>query len=169
MTNQQHTHARTQFNAASGTTPANIYNPPRPPEVYTLPDSVNDALYEQIRQNFQQDSAGRVLFFAGPPLDRPINRVSPRHEGAGHSVKYLAGRNGWLADREMKRRRRNTSPDATSKRRPVTASLDTGVVEDATAAEAMSGMSEWLHAFDDNAFEWQKKAGLEGWRIPTTK
>lgn len=168
MTNQQHTHARTQFSAASGTSPANIYNPPRPPEVYTLPDSINDALYEQIRQNFQQDSAGRVLFFAGPPLDRPINRVSPRHEGAGHSVKYLAGRNGWLADREMKRRRRNTSPDATSKR-PVTASFDAEVVEDATAAEAMSGMSEWLHAFDDNAVEWQQKAGLEGWRIPTTK
>lgn len=161
---QQHTHARTQLNA-NGTTATNIYNPPQPPEVYTLPNSVNDTLCEEIRQAFQHDSVGRVFFFAGPPLDRAVKRVSPCDEGVGHSVKYLAGRNGWLVDREKKRRWRNASQIALSKR-PASASLNTATIGDVSSAEATSALNKWsIEAFVDHV-AWQRKAGLEGWRIP---
>lgn len=49
---------------------ANIYNPPRPPEVYTLPENVNESIAREMREGFQHDSAGRILFFTAPPLDR---------------------------------------------------------------------------------------------------
>lgn len=160
--NQQHVHARTQP-IANGTAATNMYNPPRPPEVYTLPDSLNDTLYENIRQTFQHDSAGRVLFFAGPPLNRPVKRVSPQDEGVGHSVKFLAGRIRWLADREKRRRWRKTLKDAS----PSSALYDSGSKKDDSEAEATIAMDEWLKTFDAGANIWEQKAGLNGWRIPT--
>ncbi|KAM6484921.1 hypothetical protein HDV62DRAFT_274850 [Trichoderma sp. SZMC 28011] len=86
---------------------ANMYNPPRPPEVYTLPDNMNEYLPEAVRREFQHDEAGRVLFFSAAPLDRSCNGLSPLSSGLGHSAKYLAGRSKWLAEREKKRKDRD--------------------------------------------------------------
>lgn len=86
---------------------ANMYNPPRPPEVYTLPDNVNEGLPETVRRQFQHDDAGRVLFFSAAPLDRSCGGLSPESAGLGHSAKYLAGREMWLAEREKKRKDRD--------------------------------------------------------------
>lgn len=160
---QQHAHTRTQMNSNS-TSATNIYNPPRPPEVYTLPESVNDTLYNSIRQTFQQDVAGRVVFFAGPPLDRPVKRVSPRNLAVEHSVKYLAGRARWLVDREKKRRWRrklqSTSPGLESR--------DIRSVKNASAARATSAIKKWVQAFGDGAAEWRQEAQLDGWMVPAS-
>ncbi|KAG5989425.1 hypothetical protein E4U52_005568 [Claviceps spartinae] len=160
---QQHAHTRTQMNS-NGTSATNIYNPPRPPEVYTLPESVNNTLYNSIRQTFQQDVAGRVVFFAGPPLDRPVKRVSPRNLGVEHSVKYLAGRNRWLVDREKKRRWRHklqsTSPGLESR--------DIRSVKNASAARATSAIKKWVQAFGVGAAEWRQEAQLDGWMVPAS-
>lgn len=86
---------------------ANMYNPPRPPEVYTLPDNINETLPETIRREFQHDDAGRVLFFSAAPLDRSCGGLSPESAGLGHSAKYLAGREMWLTEREKKRKDRD--------------------------------------------------------------
>lgn len=88
-------------------THANMYNPPRPPEVYTLPDNVNETLPATVRREFQHDESGRVLFFSAAPLDRSCSGLSPLSAGLGHSAKYLAGRGKWLAEREMKRKDRD--------------------------------------------------------------
>ncbi|KAL6877166.1 Bromodomain-containing protein [Trichoderma novae-zelandiae] len=85
----------------------NMYNPPRPPEVYTLPDNVNETLPAAVRRAFQHDESGRVLFFAAAPLDRSCKGLSPLSSGLGHSAKYLAGRGKWLAERETKRKERD--------------------------------------------------------------
>ncbi|KAG5982658.1 hypothetical protein E4U55_001568 [Claviceps digitariae] len=158
---QQHAHTRSQP-IVNGTAASNMYNPPRPPEVYTLPDSVNDTLYENIRHTFQRDSAGRVLFFAGPPLNRRAKRVSPEDEGVGHSIKYLTGRIEWLADREKKRRWRKTSRGASSR----LASHASGSTKLGCEVGATSAMNEWLKAFEQGAVRWRQEAGLEGWTIP---
>ncbi|KAL7793135.1 hypothetical protein V8C37DRAFT_378557 [Trichoderma ceciliae] len=86
---------------------ANMYNPPRPPEVYTLPDNVNATLPTTVRREFQHDGSGRVLFFSAAPLDRSCSGLSPVSAGLGHSAKYLAGRGKWLAEREKKRKDRD--------------------------------------------------------------
>ncbi|KAL7929395.1 hypothetical protein V8C35DRAFT_196128 [Trichoderma chlorosporum] len=85
----------------------NMYNPPRPPEVYTLPDNINETLPEAVRREFQHDESGRVLFFSAAPLDRSCSGLSPLSSGLGHSAKYLAGRSQWLAERETKRKERD--------------------------------------------------------------
>lgn len=68
--------------------------PPRPPtntyretplaEAYTLPDAANLSIPPEVRERYQRDELGRVLFFTTPPLH--MERDGPR----GHSVRYLA-------------------------------------------------------------------------------
>ncbi|KAI9822333.1 MAG: hypothetical protein M1827_000051 [Pycnora praestabilis] len=66
----------------------NSYNPPRPVEVYHLSDSANLSIPEDIREQFQRDEHGHVLFFTTPPLDT----LPPAKPGQaiGHSTRYLA-------------------------------------------------------------------------------
>ncbi|KAI9680746.1 MAG: hypothetical protein M1817_004186 [Caeruleum heppii] len=70
---------------------ANAYTPPTGPvEVYHLSDNANLAIPADIREQFQRDEHGRVLFFTTPPLDL----LPPVREGAalGHSIGYLAAK-----------------------------------------------------------------------------
>ncbi|MCJ1471601.1 hypothetical protein MMC13_000241 [Lambiella insularis] len=59
-------------------------------EVYILPDQANAAIPEDIREQFQRDDEGHVLFFNKPPLDV----LPPAKKGGveGHSVKYVAAK-----------------------------------------------------------------------------
>lgn len=61
-----------------------------PDEVFHLSDSANAAIPADIREQFQTDEQGRVLFFTKPPLD-----VLPPTKNGGppmHSLKYLAAK-----------------------------------------------------------------------------
>ncbi|KAM0717422.1 hypothetical protein Q7P37_007274 [Cladosporium fusiforme] len=55
-------------------------------EAYILPDQANLSIPLEIRERFQRDEMGRVLFFTAPPVipDEPIGVAK------GHSVRYLA-------------------------------------------------------------------------------
>lgn len=86
---------------------ANTYNPPRPVEVYTLDDALNKSIPTEIREQFQRDERGRVLFFTQPPLDRAHRGLSSESAGLGHSVRYLADRARDIEDRRAKRRARD--------------------------------------------------------------
>ncbi|KAI9822882.1 MAG: hypothetical protein M1832_002907 [Thelocarpon impressellum] len=63
----------------------NTYVPPKPVEVYHLSDAANASIPSDVRERFQRDEQGRVLFFTAPPLDN-----SKEASGLGHSVRYLA-------------------------------------------------------------------------------
>jgi len=86
----------------------NVYNVPRALEVYTLPENMNAAIPQDIRDQFHQDDHGRVLFYTAPPLNRPGNRLAPEYAGLGHSVAYLNG----IQDVREKRRRLKVERDA---------------------------------------------------------
>ncbi|KZM25079.1 chromatin binding [Ascochyta rabiei] len=67
------------------------YKAPPPVEVYILNDHANASIPEDIREQFQRDEKGRVLFFTAPPL----NVSQPLAKGGrvlGHSAAYLAAR-----------------------------------------------------------------------------
>jgi len=66
------------------------YNAPRTVEVYRLPDSANAAIPQDIREQFQRDEDGHVLFFTTPPVDA----LPPVGEGTviGHTAKHLANK-----------------------------------------------------------------------------
>ncbi|PGH16103.1 hypothetical protein AJ80_05318 [Polytolypa hystricis UAMH7299] len=70
--------------------PPNAYipNAPRPVEAFHLSDTANAAIPAEIREQFQRDDQGHVLFFTTPPLD-----IVPRpQQGLQHSLRYLAAK-----------------------------------------------------------------------------
>lgn len=85
----------------------NVYNPPRPIEVYQLDDAVNARIPQEVRDQFHCDENGHVLFFTQPPLDRAHRGVSNESAGLGHSVRYLADRAREVEDRRAKRKARD--------------------------------------------------------------
>lgn len=136
---------------------ANAYNPPRPPEVYTLPDSVNEALPSLIRDELQRDKAGRVLFFTAPPSDRPSITTAPEKAGLGHSLRYLAGREDWFAQRDKKRKARDelASREPRHSLRP---SDDTA--REQLSAQATGALHHWLGQIGHSAEQWKHETGL---------
>lgn len=66
--------------------PTTNYRDPPPIEVYTLPDAANLSIPFEIREQFQKDAAGRVLFFTTPPV------ATPEITESRHSIRYLAAK-----------------------------------------------------------------------------
>lgn len=164
--------ARTPFVPAAGNTAphANVYNPPRPPEVYTLPDNVNEALPPPLRQGFQHDGAGRVLFFTAPPLDRSHKGLSPRSAALGHSVKYLAGREAWLAERDRKRKDRDEAGKHGASHKRVALDTDhSPELADVVISHAAGAINKWFQRLDQETQGWRRDAGLDGWRKAATE
>ncbi|KAK5690426.1 hypothetical protein LTR97_012294 [Elasticomyces elasticus] len=76
-------------NLARPTTSAQNYRDPAPVEVYTLPDQANLSIPYEVREQYQRDEMGRVLFFTAPP----VGVETKTGDGVrGHSVRYLAER-----------------------------------------------------------------------------
>ncbi|KAI7608468.1 hypothetical protein KC346_g9581, partial [Hortaea werneckii] len=82
------------------------YRDPPPIEVYVLPDHANFSIPNEIREQYQRDEQGRVLFFAAPPVTSAGDHYQPSDApntssnggsgssssavGRGHSIRYLA-------------------------------------------------------------------------------
>lgn len=80
----------------------NAYNPPRPIEVYTLPDAAVSSIPADIRSQFHHDETGRVIFYTTPPLD--ANPIPEEKQTLGHSLRYLADKARNKAEDEKKRK-----------------------------------------------------------------
>lgn len=156
---------RAPFASALGnaTPHVTVYNPPRTSEVYTLADGANNALPPTLRQTFQRDEVGRVLFFTAPPLDRFHKGLSSGSAGLGHSIRYLAGRRAWLAERNAKRKLRNEAADRheVSQKCLVVDGPDPAEEADSVAKQATSAVNEWFRQFDNETRAWRGDNGLE--------
>jgi chromatin structure-remodeling complex subunit RSC1/2 len=82
------------------------YKAPQPVEVYILNDHANNSIPPEIREQFQRDEQGRVLFFTAPPLNTSTV-VNKEGRALGHSARYLAGKAEWEAERAAKRKARD--------------------------------------------------------------
>ena len=60
----------------------------RAQEVYHLPENANQLIPEDIRNQFQQDANGHVLFWTAPPIDT-LPPVKPK-SAVAHTAMYLA-------------------------------------------------------------------------------
>lgn len=150
--------------APISSTSNNMYNPPRPPEVYTLPDAVNDAIPSNLRQKFQRDETGRILFFTAPPLDHRDHGISPSSSGLGHSAKYLAGRKEWLTEREKKRKERESVHSEETRKRLSSAPKSTIEAEALASSEAVHFIEACFNRFDRDTLQWHRDTGLDGLR-----
>lgn len=79
-----------QSSHRSSILPGTGISPTRPVEVYHLGDTANASIPEDIREQFQRDENGHVLFFTAPPLDV----LPPTKPGGaiGHTARYLAAK-----------------------------------------------------------------------------
>lgn len=67
------------------------YKAPQAVEVYVMADHANNSIPPEIREQFQRDEKGRVLFFTAPPLnvEQPLTKDG---RALGHSARYLAAK-----------------------------------------------------------------------------
>ncbi|KAF2481892.1 hypothetical protein BDY17DRAFT_253500 [Neohortaea acidophila] len=72
--------------------PSTDYRNPPPIEVYTLPDHANLSIPAEIREQYQRDEFGRLLFFTTPPVSNNITNTNTPSSIQGHSVRYLAAK-----------------------------------------------------------------------------
>lgn len=88
---------------------ANQYNVPRTHEVYRLMDpQIEAAIPEEVREQFQRDDEGRLLWFTAAGRDRSALRgVAPEYAGLGHSVSHLAHIGDVREERRRKRKERD--------------------------------------------------------------
>jgi len=91
--------AISRYQPSQASTPASIapaqvpyinYKTPQPVEVWQLSDAANQAIPPDVREQFQRDENGHVLFFSAPPL--AILPSEKQGAGLGHSAKYLAAK-----------------------------------------------------------------------------
>ncbi|KAL9043805.1 MAG: hypothetical protein Q9214_003017 [Letrouitia sp. 1 TL-2023] len=84
----QSRYPHTQPSYRSSALPGSTANSVRPHDVYRLSEQANSQIPAEVRQQFQQDEQGNVLFFTAPPLDV----LQPMKEGfaVGHTARYLA-------------------------------------------------------------------------------
>ncbi|KAH5253438.1 hypothetical protein HBI72_143050 [Parastagonospora nodorum] len=83
--------------------PPSGYKVPQAVEVFVLSDHANLSIPQEVREQFQRDEKGRVLFFTAPPLnvDPPLTKEG---RALGHSVRYLAAKAKKDAMRAAKRK-----------------------------------------------------------------
>ena len=60
----------------------------RAQSVFHLPENANQAIPEEIRNEFQQDAQGHILWWDAPPIDT-LPPVKPK-SAISHTAKYLA-------------------------------------------------------------------------------
>jgi chromatin structure-remodeling complex subunit RSC1/2 len=108
----------------------NAYHPPRQSEIYTLAETANSSIPADIRNQFQQDDYGKVLFFTAPPLD--VNPIPEKVQPLGHSLRYLAdkARNKEADEKKRKERADRLEQDAAERVKRIKASDE--------------GMKQWI-------------------------
>lgn len=86
------------------------YKAPQPVEVYVMADHANNSIPLEIREQFQCDEKGRVLFFTAPPLniEQPLTKDG---RTIGHSARYLAAKAKKEAMKAAKRKAGEASID----------------------------------------------------------
>ena len=112
----------------------------RTDEVYRLPENANLAIPEEVREQFQQDEKGNILFFTAPPVDT-LPAVRPG-SAIGHTVEFLASS---LPNRTANKQKRRTDttlsiPNKKVKEQPDDTNLRDRI--EATKTEALDMLIE---------------------------
>lgn len=146
------------------------YNPPQPPQVYTLPDAMDAGIPDDVREQFQRDARGRVLFFTTPPANRPHAGLSDEHAGLGHSARFLADRKAAEAERLRKRKERDEelARAAEARKKAAVSREDEGdnEVQDREAA-VLGVLSSFVESMDRMTTE--LNVSMDGWSAEKAK
>lgn len=139
----------------------NMYNPPRPVETYTLPDSVNAQIPDEVRQQFHRDDQGRILFCTAPPLNRERPGVAPENVGLGHSMRYLSSIREHRAERTRNRKERDEAAAEEQRKRRAADQADKRELKELWMRKMGVALSDWLEDMDRGTK--MLKESLGGW------
>jgi chromatin structure-remodeling complex subunit RSC1/2 len=149
---------------ASGT---NVYNPPRAPEIYTLPAAMDNAIPPSVRERFHTDDQGRVLFYTAPPAQRPNDGVAPEYAGLAHSTRYLNGLSEFRAERARKRKERDEALAEEARKQSAKEKTDREEAQREMGELTQLAVQRFVEHMDDNARA--AKQALGGWDLKATK
>lgn len=130
------------------------YRDPPPIEVYTLPDQANLSIPPEVRERYQRDEFGRVLFFTTPPVATSNNTAGTIT--GGHSVRYLAAKARRAEELAKKRHERDLQKQAeerVSKKARVEAATETEESIKEMKKKALSVMEQQLATAIDGELE----------------
>jgi chromatin structure-remodeling complex subunit RSC1/2 len=170
MTNYGHYQDRSSVTPVRTSAPAqtphithnNAYNPPRPIEVYTLPEQANFAIPADIRNQFQRDDYDKVLFFTAPPLE--ANPVPEEKRNLSHSLRYLADKARAREEENKKRKAREAEleAEATAKAKRVKADLDSS--KSWLMNQKLSALEIWTKHMETGTDELYQQLYGENWK-----
>lgn len=121
----------------------------RPADVYTLPDQLNDALPEELRKQYNCDASGKLLLYTTPPYETAHRGIAPDSYGIGHSARYLAGREAWLAERERKRKARDEARAEEQRKRAAVEAEERAESQARARDRAADAVVNWLTAYNE--------------------
>ncbi|KAK3207343.1 hypothetical protein GRF29_103g725202 [Pseudopithomyces chartarum] len=124
--------------------PPSGYRAPQPVEVYVLPDHANASIPADVREQFQQDDQGRVLFFTAPPINNP-GFVKDDGQAIGHSARYLAMK----AKREAQRAAKRKADEAGAAAREEAAKKAHVEAEEKLQKDVAALRTKAIHALED--------------------
>jgi chromatin structure-remodeling complex subunit RSC1/2 len=141
---------------------ANVYNPPRPVEVYTLADTANASIPIDIRSQFHHDEYGKIIFYTSPPLD--LNRVPEETQALGHSLRYLADKARNKEEDEKKRKAREIELEIAATERLKRMKADGESNKQWILDQKINALKTWSADTEHGTDELYKKLHGENWQ-----
>ncbi|KAH6721376.1 hypothetical protein BKA61DRAFT_467254 [Leptodontidium sp. MPI-SDFR-AT-0119] len=143
-------------------TPHAVYHPPRPIEVYTLPEMAHSAIPADIRAQFHHDEYGRVIFYTTPPLD--VNPIPQDKQNLGHSLKYLADKARRKEEDDKKRKARAAELETAAGERLKRIKTSTEGRVDWIVAQGLEALNRWNLDMENGTDEMYKQLHGEDWK-----
>lgn len=153
---------RTVAPAQGGHGSTNQYNPPRPVEVYTLADSANAAIPHEIRDQFQTDEYGKVLFFTTPPID--TKSLPEEVTEISHSLRYLADKTRSREAEEKKRKAREIELEAQATEKSKRMKKDLEAIKAWQANQKVNAVDTWQSKMEEGTDKIWKDVYGDEWK-----
>ncbi|KUJ14719.1 Bromodomain-containing protein [Mollisia scopiformis] len=160
---QSHTAPRpVAVTTGSHSSHTNAYNPPRPAEVWTLPENANNAIAPEIRAQFHTDEYGKIIFYTAPPLD--VNPVPVETQTLGHSLRYLAdkARNKEADAKKRKARELEMESEAIETSKRVKVEMESE--RQSMIKKNLNAVKTWSQTMDAGTDELYKQMNGEDWK-----
>ena len=143
-------------------TPHAVYHPPRPIEVYTLPEMAHSAIPADIRAQFHHDEYGRVIFYTTPPLD--VNPIPHDKQDLGHSLRYLADKARRKEEDEKKRKARAAGSEIAAGERLKRMKTSTNGRASWVASQKLEALHRWKEDMDSRTDDMYKRLYGAEWK-----
>ncbi|KAH7369930.1 hypothetical protein BKA65DRAFT_8698 [Rhexocercosporidium sp. MPI-PUGE-AT-0058] len=143
-------------------TPHAVYHPPRPIEVYTLPEMAHSAIPADIRAQFHHDEYGRVIFYTTPPLD--VNPIPQDKQNLGHSLKYLADKARRKEEDDTKRKARTAELETAAGERLKRMKTSVEGRFNWIVAQKLDALSRWNLDMENGTDEMYKQLHGDNWK-----